>query len=163
VCVMCVSCVCVCRVCVCGSCVLCLGECVCKCLCVFVMCVGVCVLSVCVCVCVFIAHCVLLIPVTMLQELESKFPSAGRGVLLGYLKHRDWNSEEAGAQYEGTLEWQKTLPPRTINNFSPYMLYPPGCDGPDGCVVCLEVLMCSQIQLAEIYLFVYQNSLLNLI
>jgi hypothetical protein len=71
---------------------------------------------------------------TALQELETKIPEAvGLVFFLGYLKHHDWNSE-AGALYGG--KWRET--PRAIDNFSPYMLYPPGYDGPDGCVVCLE-------------------------
>jgi hypothetical protein len=73
-----------------------------------------------------------------LEEMARRFPDAGRGVLMGYLKNRDWRVEEAVAQYDGTLRWQQTSPPGTIADFAPMMMTPPGCGGPDGCIVCLE-------------------------
>jgi len=74
----------------------------------------------------------------LLEQLEAKYPDAGRGVLLGYLKHRDWNVSEACAQFEATALWRKSLPKTSIADVAPFMLYPPGCEGPDGCIVCLE-------------------------
>jgi hypothetical protein len=38
----------------------------------------------------------------LLEQLEAKYPDAGRGVLLGYLKHCDWNINEVIAQFEAT-------------------------------------------------------------
>ena len=40
----------------------------------------------------------------MLNELETKFPEAGRGVLMGYLKHRDW---KVSAPFEETCKADK--------------------------------------------------------
>jgi len=73
-----------------------------------------------------------------LKELQTLFPDARSGELLGYLQIRNGSVDEAASQYKSTRAWRTGFPSPTILDCAPFLRIPEGNSGPDGCVVCLE-------------------------
>lgn len=72
-----------------------------------------------------------------LKRICDKFPDAAAEDLLGFLKYRKFDVEEASVQYLSSLEWRESVQP-TIANIAPFLRRAPNAAGPDGCVVLLE-------------------------
>jgi len=73
-----------------------------------------------------------------LQQFQNLFPESSKTDLLGFLRFRDYNLEEAELQYRNTLAWRKNCPKPTIVDVASFIMVPSGSSGPDGCCVLLE-------------------------
>ena len=76
-----------------------------------------------------------------MDEFQALYPDVDPGELQGFLDIRGGNLEEAVSQYKSTLAWRKSFKAPTIADVAPFLKSGEGCGGPDGCVVCLEVVM----------------------